>query len=790
MTHDAISRRVAAFSAFFVSIVLLACLFVTTPAAAAPSSSARSAHQTESMEQEAGPVIVIGFSGVMWRDVTPEHAPNLYEFLSGVSGANIVVRTVGETTCPTEGWLTLSAGQRAVDSAKDCRMLQSPTPVSGSENTAGPAPDLSADSDYSVAHWDLYKDVNRTSPFRARVGLLGSQLEHAELAAIGPGAAMALADSEGIFVGAYADVPPLPGSVEGSSVGSSDGGLSAAAQAYSQLGASRDLVVVDLGSVRYPQDQLQRDLSDATSSPSDSALDKFFAAFRSPQAAPEQIQPQLAALDARFGELLTSIEETTPDAQILVLSVGDAQNSAPQLGFFALGGSQTAQLATSDATRQWGLVQLTDIFPTVLGEVAPDSPVLDDVVGSPVRVLRAAPGENDVDELVTRLSDDQIRSELVRPLVGPFYVALFVLLAVVLFVGWRAVRKVPGAPTARWLPGLAAWTASLPVASLLVNLLPWWRGNIPALALFGGTAAIAGMLACAALLVPRRDSSTGPAAVVACVTAVTLLLDIVLDSHLVRYPLQVASLVGTQPQVGGRFYGLSNATFAMMTAGLLIGVACLSKVMVDRGRMWLASLLIAVVGIVAVVVDGSAGLGADFGGPPALVVGFSLLLLLTWRVRLTPLRILGVVLAAGATSVIFASLDYMRPPQSRSHLGRFIQTILDGGGFEVITRKLSQSFFGLEWWLVLIIFAVAIAGGIWWWHRYSDGPQAEIRTIAGAAWRHTPLLRYTVISISAALIIGMIINDSGVVVPALGYAVASPLWLIMIVREARCSSVE
>ena len=44
--------------------------------------------------------------------------------------------------------------------------------------------------------------------------------------------------------------------------------------------------------------------------------------------------------------------------------------------------------------------------------------------------------------------------------------------------------------------------------------------------------------------------------------------------------------------------------------------------------------------------------------------------------------------------------------------------------------------------------------------------------------------------LQAIMIIGMIINDSGVVVPALGYAVASPLWLIMIVREARCSSVE
>ena len=287
MIHDAINRRAVAFSAFFVSIVLLVCLFSTTSAAASPlaspSASSRPAHDMQTVETDAGPVVVIGFSGVMWRDVTPEVTPNLYEFLNGASGANIVLRTVGETTCPNEGWLTLSAGQRAVDSAKDCRVPVAPRGTEGAEG------------EYTVAHWDAYREVNRTSSFRAHVGLLGDQLDDVRAAAIGPGAAVALADSQGVLSGAYADVPPLPGSVEGTSLGDADVATDAAAQAYSQLGAGQDLVMIDLGSVRYPEDKLQRDLSDADGSPSDSALDKFFAAFRSPQAAPEQIRPQLVA---------------------------------------------------------------------------------------------------------------------------------------------------------------------------------------------------------------------------------------------------------------------------------------------------------------------------------------------------------------------------------------------------------------------------------------------------------------------------------------------------------------
>lgn len=46
------------------------------------------------------PLVVIGFSGVLWKNVTPELMPHLYRFIDDVAGANIVVRTVGETTCP------------------------------------------------------------------------------------------------------------------------------------------------------------------------------------------------------------------------------------------------------------------------------------------------------------------------------------------------------------------------------------------------------------------------------------------------------------------------------------------------------------------------------------------------------------------------------------------------------------------------------------------------------------------------------------------------------------------
>lgn len=340
-----------------------------------------------------------------------------------------------------------------------------------------------------------------------------------------------------------------------------------------------------------------------------------------------------------------------------------------------------------------------------------------------------------------------------------------------------------GSETPRWLPAAAAWSASLPVASLLVNLLPWWRASIPSVALFGGTAVIAMVIAAVGLLTPIRSAISGPATIIGGITALTLLLDILLDAFTLSFPLQVASLVGTQPQVGGRFYGLSNATFAMMTAGLLLMVACEAVVLARSGRKGLAAGFVGTVGVLTVLIDGSAMLGADFGGPPALVVGFALLMLLVCGIRLTPLRLLSVFAAAMGTSFVFALADYMKPPQQRSHLGRFIQTLLDGGGFDIASRKLSQAFFGLPWWLVVILLVVALVVGLRWWKAHEAKPQSEARTIAGVAWQSSETLRYTVISIGAALVLGMIMNDSGVVVPALGAVVAGPLWLIMVLRH-------
>ena len=668
-----------------------------------------------------GPVVVVGFSGLTWANL--DDAPNLAAFARGSAVANVVVRTVGETTCPSEGWLTVGAGQRATDSGSECV-------EHAVDQAAGGA---------SLPDWKQIVAANASSSYAAPVGLLGDEKSLSTLA-IGQGAALALADSSGA-VATYASGD------EGSDV------------VYRREAGSADLVVVDLGAVTYPK----------RSVPTNKTVALLKAAFAPLGETPDSVRAQISDVDARFGRLLAAIRTTTPEATIVVTSVGDGQQVA-QLGYFAMQGSRVGSepgtwmaLAGSDATRQKGLVQLTDLTPTLLEWLAPGNAALDRSVGSAIHAVNKTKAAVDPHAsktpLIAAIQDQAARSHGVRPYIGVFYVCLVVLLAIVCGL-WIRRHKLKNI---RFAVQLAAWVAALPVASLLVNLVPWWRGDSPGGVLATGIVMIAALIAGAGLLVKRSGSVL---IVVGAVTAGVVGLDVVIDRWTLSYPLHLGSLLGVQPQVGGRFYGFSNSTFAMFTAGLVLVLASFRA-----GKQTAAA--IGVIGLAAAFVDGSPMFGADFGGPPVIVVSCGILILIALRARPTVLRLCGIGMLALAVSVGFAVFDYLRMPSDRTHLGRFVRSVVDGGSWNVIERKISQAVFGLPWWVVIIATASVVVVALWLWKRNALGVRIN-RWFVDSSW---DIVNSSTVALAVGLVIGMLINDSGMVIPMLGFAVAAPLWV-------------
>ena len=175
--------------------------------------------------------------------------------------------------------------------------------------------------------------------------------------------------------------------------------------------------------------------------------------------------------------------------------------------------------------------------------------------------------------------------------------------------------------------------------------------------------------------------------------------------------------------------------------------------------MPLAGLLL----LAALGVEAHPSLGADFGGPPGLLLGGVVVLAAVASVRLTPVRVLLAVLAAGALTVGVALVDWLRPPASRTHLGEFVQTVLDGDGGQVVTRKLAQNLANLgSPPLVAIAVAAALLAVVPWRTGWRPGTDGAV------------VLRGAVVM----ALVGFAVNDSGLVIPAYVALVLAPLLLV------------
>lgn len=253
-------------------------------------------------------------------------------------------------------------------------------------------------------------------------------------------------------------------------------------------------------------------------------------------------------------------------------------------------------------------------------------------------------------------------------------------------------------------------------------------------------------------------------------------------------PLGISSLAGF------RFYGNNNSVFAwyltaaLLTAGLLAFIYWQLRPSSQTADLpsaplgplpWGVWLVVAGLGVGVTILDGLPNFGADVGGPPALVPAFGLLALglagrsLRWRYWLG--------LGAGTVGVfaLLATVDYLRPPAARSHLGRFVQTALTGDIWPTISRKIGQNLSNLvHSQLTLLTLAGVVVLLVVLrstWRLYL--PQAQRRQLR-------PLL----IALLVGHILAYAINDSGIVLTAGGTMLLLPAALA-IASDLRAQSI-
>ncbi|MDP9800789.1 hypothetical protein J2S49_000865 [Arcanobacterium wilhelmae] len=721
-----------------------------------------------------GQLLVVGIPGLRWDQVDDRVTPEIESFTRWGVNANLSVVTRGETACPDAGWLTLNAGTIA----------QAPACGAG----AGALSSKAGEQGLSRDQWASLVEVNVANPFEPEFGVLAQALRGKKVVSIGRGGAIASADEHGVPAGAHYE---LSGRT--------------AAQVYEAEGLEHaDVVFADLGPIGYP-----------SSDSSGGFASKLRVVFGGGES--ESVdQARLRAVDRAFGELV----KAAGDARVMLIALGDTGSRA-RLHVFSYGpeslvlpdpaggsrdagvaqlakrwgGSEAAtagsgEYASSWSTRKHGLIQLTDVVPTILSAVGVKAPNGARQIGSEVwSSLAESPNT------ASRLEDAEKHGAVTRSVVGVFYTlwGISALGAFALLWRWRK-KHAKAMRMPRWLVQVLLSVASLPVASFLINLVAWWNSSVPVVGFVVGVVVIAGVIGVGAEVVgvisgrlidaasqepagvePAVVRSVSPvsrngatsAAVVAFVTACVIGLDAIYGSA-----LHSPSVLGDQPQSGGRFYGLSNAPFTVFAVSMLVLAAAGAYVILAVKWRGVAVGGIVALGVASVVIDGSSDIGADFGGVPALVVAFSLFALMVAGKALRVRNVIAMLAVATGVTVVAAFIDWLRPAQSRTHLGKFFDAVVHGDAWQIVVRKLGF-LLGSVPVIVWVLILALVFGAAWFgWRQARSGWRLDIASL-------NPFGQ-AAIAICALAIVGFALNDSGLVLPMAAIFVGVPLICVSI----------
>jgi hypothetical protein len=443
------------------------------------------------------------------------------------------------------------------------------------------------------------------------------------------------------------------------------------------------------------------------------------------------------------------------DVDIVLVGIGQrpgAEDSGLQV-IYRLGAGPAGWL-TSSSTRQVGVVTLADVTRTLIElEHPPSAPdaVAVAVDGAPLRVL---PGKPSAAEERNRLSGAASRP-------GALTTAYFVLGAAVALLLVVAVAGTVSARRSAVRIAMAT-AAVLPAAMTLTGSVPWYLSSSPGLLLsmlaLGLSVVLTGTAVAAA-----RGFAVPVAAAGAAIAMVTLTIDAALGG-----PLQVGSMLNPQPLDGGRWYGFGNITFAAYASVTLVVVGYAASLLQQAGRHRTGLLVGGVIGAGAVLADGWPSMGADFGGVLALTPPLVWLLIslsgrrVNWRTVL-----LGAGAAAAAVTTI-AGLDWLRGPGGRSHLGAFIQRVLDGDAGPLLLRK---ALMAAQTLTTPVGLTLAVLGVLVWvliFSRLLPSQRQELQP-----------LRPVAVAVLATAVLGTLLNDSGVSV----WATATTAFLLTVLSE-------
>ncbi len=423
------------------------------------------------------------------------------------------------------------------------------------------------------------------------------------------------------------------------------------------------------------------------------------------------------------GDLLIAIERPPPERDLLAIGIAGE-------GF-------DGEAITSDSTRMDGYVLSTDLLPTILGAYGIAIP--EGVDGQAITATGSAADVAAIAEREQRLGEISSRR--------------WEVLAVNLLI-WLAV----GIVLVPWRRGLAGFllatlaTAMALVPSILLVAAATTPSELVERVMVGAGAPL---LAAAAILALRRRigdrAPHGAFAVAAAISILATAVDVVAGS-----PLTALSLLGPNPGLGVRFFGIGNELEAALGAMLLLGVGAAVSAAAPADPRRAVAVATAVAAVAAVLVFAPGRFGADVGAAITFPAGAAVTVVVALRLGLR--KAVLVIAAPVAALAALVAIDLLVPGDS--HLTR---SVLSAGGLgelgDVFDRRITLAARSFPRYIHSPFFIAALLASaaaivfrrqvISWF----DGRPAALAGVAGAA---------------AATIVGTLANDSAALLLMVG----------------------
>ncbi|MBK5218516.1 MAG: hypothetical protein JJE35_01835 [Thermoleophilia bacterium] len=429
--------------------------------------------------------------------------------------------------------------------------------------------------------------------------------------------------------------------------------------------------------------------------------------------------------------LAPAAEDLSDDDLLIAIARPSGESDAPLA--IGIAGRDFDGNLTSDSTRTDGYVLSTDVAPTILDRFGAEIPA--EMSGQPIR----SEGSVDVAAIESLGGRMGVISHRRGPVIGLSLLAWIVALGLTVALSKGALAR----PAVRTV-GLSV--IYMPLVMLLGAAIEPGESAEVLLVMLG-----APLLAALTLVLLRGYRALAAAAAL---TVAAYAIDLIAGS-----PLTSLSLLGPNPGLGVRFYGIGNELEALLAvlvvAGTGAGIAGFLPGL-DRRR---AAAVFVVLGLLAAFVFAAGRFGADVGAAIVFPIG-AVVAAVAIAGRGRRVGLLVVIAAPFAMLALLVLIDLVSG--ANAHLTR---SVLDAGGLgdlsDVAQRRLQLSAHSFARPVLLIFLPVVAILAL----------LAFLRRDRLRAWvREVPAVRAGLLGALAATVVGTLANDSGALILEIGTA--------------------